>query len=192
MKRQRSIAAIFLALLLATAVQPRPQTQQPQPGLLNLDTIFTYAPETLDAIQWQPDGSGYLVLEPSEGAKGKLDLARYDAATGKRAILVAAEKLAGPGAAEPLLIEDYAFSNDGQRVLIFTNSARVWRSNTRGDYWVFDLKNSKLQKLGGDAKPSTLMFAKFSPDGTRVGYVRENNIYVQDLADGHIKQLTTD
>ncbi|MBL8189763.1 MAG: S9 family peptidase, partial [Acidobacteria bacterium] len=67
-----------------------------------------------------------------------------------------------------------------------------WRSNTRGDYWVFELASKKLQKLGGTAKPSSLMFAKFSPDATRVGYVRENNIYVESLADGRIIQLTTD
>ena len=72
-------------------------------------------------------------------------------------------------------------SRDEQKVLIFTNSERVWRSNTRGDYWVLDLKSGTLRKLGGDAKPSTLMFAKFSPDGNSVGYVRENNIYVKSL-----------
>ena len=72
---------------------------------------------------------------------------------------------------------------DEQKLLIFTNSARVWRSNTRGDYWVLDLKANSLRKLGGaDAKPATLMFAKFSPDGQRVGYVRENNIYVENLS----------
>ena len=37
-----------------------------------------------------------------------------------------------------------------------------------------------------------MMFAKFSPDGTRVGYVRENNLYVENIADGKITQLTTD
>jgi dipeptidyl-peptidase-4 len=45
---------------------------------------------------------------------------------------------------------------DEQKLLIFTNSARVWRSNTRGDYWVLDLKADTLAKLGGpEAKPST-------------------------------------
>src|SRR5919202_2862881 len=55
------------------------------------------------------------------------------------------------------------------------------------------MKNSSLRKLGGSqAAPSTLMFAKFSPDGARVGYVRENNIYVENLSDGRITQVTTD
>ena len=92
-----------------------------------------------------------------------------------------AEKLTPAGASSPLLVEEFDLSQDEQKLLIFTNSERVWRSNTRGDYWVLDLKSWNLRKLGGEeAKPSTLMFAKFSPDGTRVGYVRENNIYVEN------------
>src|SRR6202041_4193074 len=78
------------------------------------------------------------------------------------------------------------------RVLIFTNTAQVWRRNTRGDYWVLDLKSGSLQKLGGDAPGSSMLFAKFSPDGTRVAYVRANNIYVEELANGKITQLTRD
>ncbi|MHC5062189.1 MAG: S9 family peptidase, partial [Planctomycetota bacterium] len=77
-------------------------------------------------------------------------------------------------------------------LLIFTNSKRVWRRNTKGDYWVLNLQNRKLQKLGAHADPATLMFAKFSPRGDRVAYVCKNNIYVEDLKDSHTTQLTSD
>ena len=70
----------------------------------------------------------------------------------------------------PLEVEEYSWSPDGKMLLVFTNTRPVWRLNTRGDYWVLDRAAHKLRKLGGaDAKPSTLMFAKFSPDGRRVG-----------------------
>ena len=99
-----------------------------------------------------------------------------------------------PGVAEsttaPLRISGYEWSTDNRQMLIFTNTKKVWRLNTRGDYWVLDIASGKLTKIGGDAKPSTLMFAKFSPDGTRVGYVMENNLYVQNLTDGKITPLT--
>ena len=49
-----------------------------------------------------------------------------------------------------------------------------------------------LRKLGGDAPEASLLFAKFSPDSTRVAYVRANDIYVERLADGQITRLTTD
>src|SRR5690606_11641301 len=118
---------------------------------------------------------------------------RYDTETGARSVLITAAQLTPPGDSAPLAIENYIWSADRNRVLIFTNSERVWRTNTRGDYWVLDRESGELKKLGGStARPSTLMFAKFSPDGGRVGYVRENNLYVEDLASGAITQLTQD
>ena len=106
---------------------------------------------------------------------------------------VSAARLVPPGDSMPIAIEDYAVSPDRKRLLLFTNSRKVWRQNTRGDYWVLDLATWGLRKLGGpDAAPSTLMFAKFSPDGGRVAYVREHNLFVEDLAGGRITQLTRD
>src|SRR6185503_14238540 len=109
-----------------------------------------------------------------------------------RTILIGADKLVPAGASTPLVVEEFEVNPDKTRVLLFTNTERVWRSNTRGNYWVFDLTSAKLQKLGGAAPASSLMFAKFSPDSSRVGYVRGNNIYVENLADASSKQLTTD
>jgi len=121
-------------------------------------------------------------------------MVRYDALTGERTVKVSADKLTPAGAPEPLSVEEFSVTPDEQKILIFTNTARVWRSNTRGDYWVLDVKTGTLRKLGGpDAKPSTLMFAKFSPDGERVAYVRENNIYVENLnGEPKVTRLTTD
>ena len=68
----------------------------------------------------------------------------------------------------------------------------MWRYDTRGDYWVIDLSNHTLKKLGNGRPESSLMFAKFSPDGNKVAYVSEYNIYVEDLAGGKTDQLTTD
>jgi dipeptidyl-peptidase-4 len=110
-------------------------------------------------------------------------------------VLVPAAHLTAPGAPAPLDIEDYSWSPDGKRLLVYTNSQRVWRENTRGDYWVLDLGTWRLRKLGGRAaKPSTLMFAKFSPDGGRVAYVREHDLYVERLDGGApaITRLTSD
>jgi dipeptidyl-peptidase-4 len=158
--------------------------------LLTVDAIFTYRSRGIGPVQWQADGSGYLALEPSANKKEFLDIVRYDAVSGERTIKVPVEKLTPAGATSPLLVEEFALSADGQKLLLFTNTERVWRSNTRGDYWVVDMKSGGLRKLGGDAKPSTLMFAKFSPDGSRVGYVRENNIYVENLVESSAASIT--
>lgn len=164
-------------------------------GDLTLARIFNskdFRSERFGPARWLQFQTGYTTLEPSGDKKDGRDIVKYHPATGKREILVPAERLVPAGQEKPLKISDYHWSPDGKQLLIFTNTARVWRTNTRGDYWVLNLESWKLEQLGGEAKPSTLMFAKFSPDSSRVAYVRENNIYVEDLANHKIKQLTKD
>jgi len=181
--------------LLALVLPPTLDAQQPDSSLLTLGRIYAsreFQGESFGPARWVDDGAGYTTLEPAAGGRGQ-DLVRYDTERGTRRVLVPAERFVPPGAPEPLEVEDYAWSPDQRRLLIFTNSRPVWRRNTRGDYWLLDLGSGRLRKLGGpEAKPSSLMFAKFSPDGGRVGYVRENNLYVEHLEDGRIVQLTTD
>ncbi|MGB9462730.1 MAG: DPP IV N-terminal domain-containing protein [Candidatus Acidiferrum sp.] len=150
-----------------------------------------FRPKSFRGGEWLGNGDFYLALEPAAPGAG-IDIVRYQTATGARDILVPANRLIPAGGKRPLPIEDYAFSADGRQLLVFTNSQTVWRQNTRGDYWVLELKTGALRKLGGDAPASSLMFAKFSPDNTKVGYVHGNNVYVEDLASGKITQLTHD
>jgi len=162
---------------------------------LNIDRIFAsneFNAQGVGGFRWLKSGNAYTKIEPSAAVKGGTDLISYEIETNQRTILLSAEKLVPAGTTTPLRISGYEWSADNRQILIFTNTKRVWRLNTLGDYWVLDLTSGKLQKLGGKAKPSTLMFAKFSPDGKRVGYVRENNIYLENIADGKITQLTTD
>ena len=116
---------------------------------------------------------------------------RSDPHSGKRQIMVPAAHLIPPHQTVPLKIDRYSFSKDCSLLLVYTNSKRVWRRNTRGDYWVLDRSSRELWKLGGEAQPSTLMFAKFSPSSKQVAYVRKNNIYLEDLQDRRITALTS-
>ena len=185
---------IGLILVIALAAIPA-FAQQSDHSLLTLERIFTsqeFTGETFGQARWIDGGAGYTKLEKSAAANSKRDIVRYETATGKRSVLVGADRLIPAGQTTQLDIEDYSWSADGKKLLVFTNSQRVWRQNTRGDFWALELASGKLTRLGRDAKPSTLMFAKFSPDGTRAGYVRENNLYVENLADGHVTPLTSD
>ena len=136
------------------------------------------------------DGTAYTTVE--RASDGGSDIVRYDAATGTRSVLISSGQLTPSGAKQPLSIADYVWSDDGTKLLIFTNTRKVWRQNTRGDYWVLNVKGGGLKQIGAGAPEATLMFAKFSPDATRVGYVRANNIYVESLEDGRTTQLTSD
>jgi dipeptidyl-peptidase 4 len=151
-----------------------------------------FAVKSFGPVRWLNGGESYTTLESSTSLEGARDLVLYDTATAERQVLVSASLLTRPGIGKPLAIDDYALSADMNRVLIFTNSKRTWRENTRGDYWVLDRKSSTLRKLGNGVPPSSLMFAKFSPDGSKVAYVRFNNIYVEDIESGVATQLTTD
>jgi dipeptidyl-peptidase-4 len=122
--------------------------------------------------------------------KNAQDIVRIDPATGNREILVSAAQLIPKGDSKPVPIEEFQFCADESRVLIFTNSRRLWRKNTRGDYWVFDLNGRDLRRLGGDAKSAALMSAKFSPDGLKVAYVLDRNIFAEDVTTHEIRQLT--
>jgi dipeptidyl-peptidase-4 len=148
-----------------------------------------YDPPAFGPARWLPDGAAYSTVEPGTG--GVSDIVRYDAATGARSVLVAGSRLVPPGQSAGLTIADYVWSADSRKLLIFTNTTKVWRLNTRGDYWVLDLGSGRLTQLGGKGPASSLMFAKFSPDATRVAYVRANDLYVERLNDGRITRLTS-
>jgi dipeptidyl-peptidase-4 len=185
----RSLWLGALSVLL-TAVAAAPESSTPQG--LSLERIFNGEFNAAGyAARWAPEGASYLRLEDAESGHGR-DLIRYDAPTGQREVLVQGPWFIPPGRESPLGIDHYALSPDESRLLIYTNSRRVWRQNTRGDYWLLDLSSHELVQLGGDAPEATMMFATFSPDGTKVAYVREHNLYVQDLRDLTIVPITTD
>ena len=151
-----------------------------------------FEPKTFGPAKWLEGGSAYTTVEASSAVAGAKDIVRYATASGDRSVLVSASQLTPGGGKGALGIDDYSWSSDMSRVLLYTNSRAVWHENTRGDYWVLDRKSGHLGKLGGDTAASTLMFAKFSPDGASVAYVRANNLYVEDIATGKILALTKD
>src|SRR5437016_990232 len=139
-------------------------------------------------LSWMKDGKAYTAVE--EDASGNTDLYRIDAATGTKQLLVRGAGLVPPGGRRPIAIEEYRFSGDGSKLLILTNSARVWRQNTKGTFFVWDSAARRLIPVS--SKPGYQQFAKFSPDGRRVAFLRDNNIYVTDLASGAETALTSD
>ena len=185
------IAACCLLTLLPHSLSADEHAAQ-----LTIDRIYESKDfdERSYSCKWLPNIDGrpaaYTRIESIDGEDGAKGIVRYDAASGERTVFVAATDLATPEQTTPLKIDGYQWSEDLARVLIYTNTKRVWRQNTRGDYWVLDRVAGQLQKIGGDAKPSSLMFAKFSPDGSSVAFVRDGDVYVQDLLDGKVRRLT--
>ena len=181
LRRGAACVAILVSPLAAQGGQTPP---------LTVHTIWgtpEFASDLID-LTWLPDGTGYAAVE--EDAAGHTDLYRTDAATGNKTLLVRGVDLVPPEARTPIAIEEYRFSADGSKILIFTNSARVWRLNTKGTFYVWDVAARRLTPVS--RKPGYQQFAKFSPDGRRVAFVRDNNIFVTDLAAGTETALTSD
>ena len=101
-------------------------------------------------------------------------------------------------------IESFLFSQNKNKILLFTKSVKVWRYNTKGDYWVYDFKTKQGNKIGKSMPDSSLMFAKFSPNEKFVAFVSKEksdknirnsstsvNIYIENLEDNSIKKLTS-
>lgn len=136
------------------------------------------------AVQWTDDGNGYYESDST-------GLVRVDLPSMKRTTLVPQSALVPQGADKPIDVRGFAFSANQTHVLLYTNTKRVWRYETRGDYWVYTRRSKSLRQLGAGLAPSSLMFAKFSPQGDRVAYVSERNVYVESVATGERKQLTS-
>src|SRR5262249_52366875 len=125
----------------------------------------------------------YTVIERS-------DLVCYDTATGKREVLMSAKELTPPKL-EWALSPAESSSSSSNQMLFATNPRTVMMRKTANDYWVLDKTVASWHKLGGKTNAG-LVYAKLSPDGKRAAYVRDNNIYVENIGSGAIKRLTPD
>lgn len=143
------------------------------------------------AINWMKDGERYSRLEPNK-EKGGMDVVAYTAKDNKREVIIPSSMFIDKATGKHVPISSISWSNDNSKVLVFTNTRRVWRYHTRGDYWVLDLNDGTFRQLGKGLPESTLMFAKFSPDADKVAYVSKNNIYVEYLPTGKINRITND
>jgi len=162
-----------------------------QSEALSIDLIFSglLQEEQLGDIQWMKHSTGFTKNTfTSFGPEIQL----YNIKKKEWQFLVKSEDLIPEGQNSPLMIANYSWSNNESQLLIFTNTKRVWRQNTRGDYWVFDLEKKTLKQIGASLPESSLMFAKFSPDNSKVAYVSQSNLYVEDVATNNITQLTND
>ncbi len=190
MDKKTKYLVIIIALFSLNAVRAQELVDS---SLLTIDRIYNsseFKQEKVPSIQWIENGNAFVVVEKSHSIERVDELVRYSTETQKKDVFISAESLLVNG--DSLEIESFALSHDGSKVLIFNNSSRVWRTNTKGDYWVYDFTKRKLTQLGKKFKSSSLMFAKFSRDNKYVAYVHDFNIYKEEFKSGKITQLTFD
>ena len=188
---QKSLVLLFFIAFLSSGYTQTP----PDTSLLTIDRLFAsreFRGDFFGEARWMDDGQSYTTVEPSQETKDAVDIVKYETLSGKRNVLIPAASLIPSGETSPLNFDNYEWSANKEVLLIFTNTSRVWRQNTKGDYWVLDVKTNNLRQLGQGLPTSSLMFAKFSPDDSMVAYVCKHNLYVEELISGKISQITFD
>ena len=181
--------SLVKAAICLLSISPWVQAQQELKieDVVNASLIHT---EGGGSVDWLEDGNSYSKIE--KNGDGQWQVVACKAKGGESQILIPADALINPETGKAIPVRSFFFNSDHSYALIYTNTKRVWRYDTRGDYWLVSLADKKLRQLGKKLPESSLMFAKFSPDGSRVAYVSGNNIYVEDLSGSSVVQLTHD
>ncbi|MEL6443525.1 MAG: S9 family peptidase [Bacteroidota bacterium] len=186
-------SALSLALLLLALpawAQPARDADLPPLSVETLFTTPTFFGDRFQGGRWAEEGPVLTYIENDRTA-GATHLMRYDLATGERTIIVDGSTLQKPDGDGLTRIEDYAYSADKSTLLLYTDSERVWRLNTKGYYYLLDVESGNLTPIS-DRDAGFQMFAKLSPDGSAVAFVRDRNLFHVDLATRTETQLTDD
>ncbi len=152
--------------------------------ITQLTIVIVFAQPGVPVTKWTADGNSYYQVDKGEIVKTELPSQNKTTFISKKQLTTKDGKTIVPA--------NFLLSDDGNKALIYTNTKKVWRFATRGDYWLLDLKKGDLKQLGKGRPESTLQFAKFSPDGNKAAYVSQHNIYLEDLSAGIIKKITDD
>ena len=153
--------------------------------LLVIIGYFLLSAVTAQERKWTKEGNAFYQVQENE-------IAKYTLPALTKTVAIPATTLQAAVTAAPFKGSSISFTSDENQFLLFTNTQKVWRYETRGDYWVFNKLKGSLKQLGKTLPSATLMFAKFSPDAKKVAYVSNYNLYVEDLETAAITQLTFD
>lgn len=176
------LTLIYLILLSnATIAQ-----EKRAPGLDDLFRDNTFQVKSVYGINWMQNGRFYTSLQPSNSAYA---VVKFDITSGEAVdTLVNGSQLSPEDQQGPLRFTDYSLSADENKFLLATEVENIYRRSTKAIFYVYDLRNNSLKKL----HEQKVSYASFSPDGQLVAYVRDNNLYYQNLSDGQEVAVTTD
>lgn len=156
---------------------------------LTLDDIFVsdkFKSKTVSGVQWLPDGKAFVFARHDD--KGFLEVWRHDVASGKDAAVLKTQSLTHQG--EAVKITAYATTQEVDVLLLTGKRKQIWRHSFSAPYYLYNVRDQSLKPLAkGD---SGLQNVALSPDGKTVGFAKESNLYVADVASGKTTQLTHD
>jgi len=164
---------LFPVLLASLQISGFAQADRKSITLEDIYKARKFASKGAARLQSMNDGDHYCQLK-------KDSLNTYDYATGMYAgTIVTSKQLVPAGDTLPIDMGSYEFSSDESKILFATDDEAIYRRSSKATYYIFDLKTGKLLPLSKNGKQR---LATFSPDGSKVAFVRDNNLFVADIA----------
>lgn len=172
----------FLILLILSGLGGQAAAQLSKITLNDFFTDGTFQTKRVSGIRSMNDGEHYTVLE-NDGKK----IVKYSYKSGKPvATLLDMEAIEG---GKEKKIAGYEFNSQENRILITTHIQPIYRRSFTADYYLYDLKNKELKPL---SENGSQRLATFSPDGYRIAFVRDNNLFLHDTRFSSERQITDD
>lgn len=176
--KQFLIVFFLVSTVFGLAAQ---ETEKQDVTIADLYRSWSFYPESVHGLSSMNDGVHYTALI------GDSIIAKYSYKTGdKVADLVSVKEF---NTEDIKGINNYAFNDDETKLIFYINRERIYRRSFTADYYVFDLKTKKLYSASskGGQRLATL-----SPNGEKVAFVRDNNIFISELASRNETQVTND
>ncbi len=161
---------------------------------ISLEDIWsknTFYASNIYGLSSMKGGKYYTSLEYNDMRKGSESaITKFEYKSGKKqSVILLSGDVIPDGSSAALTIDNYAFSEDEKKILIATETEKVYRHSTRENYYVWDINTRKLAKVAGGEKQ---MYGTFSPDGSKVAFVRGNNLFIKDLRSNTETSVTND
>lgn len=177
---KKLLFSLLIGLFLCTIVA---RGQDKYFSLENTVRQYAFMPRIVDGLNSMADGQHYCSIVGG-------DLVMYSYKNGKASdTLVKGEDLVLAGSGDTIQMKSYRFNQDETKMLIPTQTEKIYRRSEKSEYYIWDLTSKELTRLSEHGKQR---LADFSPDGTKVAFVRKNNLFIKDLLSGDEKQITFD
>ncbi|MES2836443.1 MAG: DPP IV N-terminal domain-containing protein [Bacteroidota bacterium] len=182
---KRIITVLVVAFI--STIFSNPLLAQKQITLEDIWASRNFMAERIDALNSMNDGEHYSSLDQVEGA---VEINKYNYKTGSKVqTIFSSAKVKNPITNKDLAVIDYKFSADETKLILTTETEQIYRHSFVASYFIYDIATGKVSAVD---KATKQQLPDFSPAGDKVAYVQNNNIYIEDVATGQSKMITTD
>jgi dipeptidyl-peptidase-4 len=141
---------------------------------------YAFYPKSMGGFNSMNDGEHYSTMERTEDGQ---EIIKHQFKDGKKV-----RTLFKSSDFEIPKIGKYTFSKNEKQLLLATETKSIYRYSSKSVYYIYNIHNDKITKLS-DKK---VMYATFSPQGDKVAYILDNNLFIKDIKSGTITQVTSD